>query len=239
LRITTKVATTSKLTTTGVRRGAAPGWASAVSEVADMNGPLGVGRGLGRRPLPLVRRSDDTHIDIGQGRKSSDPYQAIPFWWAPTPRSHRISGDRPSPGLSVAANARMRHGPELRAVATPVTSWCAPRTVASSGCSFPRGGPSLSGHAHFQRIDDCQVAEHWAVRDDQGQAMQLGWVPPTPRFLIRCAAATRKGPPSGTGPGWRRPTPMQSALLSEPPVTRCSSVRGGAPPCCRPRNRRK
>jgi predicted ester cyclase len=47
-------------------------------------------------------------------------------------------------------------------------------------------------HAHFQRIVDGQVAEHWAVRDDQGQAMQLGWIPPTPGFLIRCALATRK-----------------------------------------------
>jgi len=47
-------------------------------------------------------------------------------------------------------------------------------------------------HAHFQRILDGQVAEHWAVRDDQGQAMQLGWIPPTPGFLIRCALATKR-----------------------------------------------
>jgi predicted ester cyclase len=47
-------------------------------------------------------------------------------------------------------------------------------------------------HAHFQRIVDGQVVEHWAVRDDQGQAMQLGWIPPTLGFLIKCGRATRQ-----------------------------------------------
>jgi predicted ester cyclase len=46
--------------------------------------------------------------------------------------------------------------------------------------------------AHFQRIHDGLVIEHWAVRDDQGMAMQAGWIPPTPGFLLRCALATRK-----------------------------------------------
>ncbi len=31
---------------------------------------------------------------------------------------------------------------------------------------------------------DGQVIEHWAVRDDQGMARQVGWIPPTPTFLI-------------------------------------------------------
>ncbi len=47
-------------------------------------------------------------------------------------------------------------------------------------------------HAHFQRVRAGQVVEHWAVRDDQGQALQLGWVPPTPAYLVRCALATRR-----------------------------------------------
>jgi predicted ester cyclase len=47
-------------------------------------------------------------------------------------------------------------------------------------------------HAHFQRFRDGLVVEHWAVRDDQGLAQQLGWVPPTPLFLLRCALATRR-----------------------------------------------
>jgi predicted ester cyclase len=56
----------------------------------------------------------------------------------------------------------------------------------------PTGKTFSVRQAHFQRMIDGQVAEHWAVRDDQGMAMQLGWIPPTPGFLIRCALATRK-----------------------------------------------
>jgi predicted ester cyclase len=56
----------------------------------------------------------------------------------------------------------------------------------------PTGKRFSVRHAHFQRILDGQVVEHWAVRDDQGLAMQLGWIPPTPVFLVRCGLATRK-----------------------------------------------
>lgn len=56
----------------------------------------------------------------------------------------------------------------------------------------PTGKTFSVRHAHFQRIVDGQVAEHWAVRDDQAMAMQLGWIPPTPGFLIRCGRATKK-----------------------------------------------
>ena len=56
----------------------------------------------------------------------------------------------------------------------------------------PTGKPFTVRHAHFQRMLDGQVVEHWAVRDDQGMAMQVGWIPPTPGFLFRCARATRK-----------------------------------------------
>ncbi len=44
---------------------------------------------------------------------------------------------------------------------------------------------------HFQRVRDGLVIEHWAVRDDQGMAVQAGWIPPSPLFLLRCARATR------------------------------------------------
>jgi predicted ester cyclase len=47
-------------------------------------------------------------------------------------------------------------------------------------------------HAHFLRFRDGMVVEHWAVRDDQSLAMQLGWVPPSPAYLLRCALATRR-----------------------------------------------
>ena len=56
----------------------------------------------------------------------------------------------------------------------------------------PTGKAFSVRQAHFQRIRDGLVIEHWAVRDDQGMALQAGWIPPTPGFLIRCARATRK-----------------------------------------------
>jgi hypothetical protein len=42
------------------------------------------------------------------------------------------------------------------------------------------------------RFEHGKIAEHWANRDDLGQAAQLGWIPPTPLYLLRMAAAKRK-----------------------------------------------
>lgn len=56
----------------------------------------------------------------------------------------------------------------------------------------PTGRTFTVRQAHFQRIRDGLVIEHWAVRDDQGMAIQAGWLPPTPAFLLRCATATRR-----------------------------------------------
>ena len=47
-------------------------------------------------------------------------------------------------------------------------------------------------HAHFIRLKDDRVIEHWAVRDDNTLALQLGWVPPSPMFLLRCGIATAR-----------------------------------------------
>ena len=60
------------------------------------------------------------------------------------------------------------------------------RAFASTGKTF------TVRQAHFQRIVDGLVTEHWAVRDDQGMAIQLGWIPPTPAFLFRCHRATKR-----------------------------------------------
>lgn len=56
----------------------------------------------------------------------------------------------------------------------------------------PTGQTFSARQAHFQRIADGRVIEHWAVRDDQGMGLQLGWIPPTPGFLFRCYLATRR-----------------------------------------------
>lgn len=56
----------------------------------------------------------------------------------------------------------------------------------------PTGKAFSARQAHFQRVVGGLVVEHWAVRDDQGMALQLGWIPPTPGFLFRCHRATKR-----------------------------------------------
>jgi predicted ester cyclase len=56
----------------------------------------------------------------------------------------------------------------------------------------PTGREFSARHAHFHRMRDGLVAEHWAVRDDQAMALQLGWIPPTPLYLLRCARAAQR-----------------------------------------------
>jgi predicted ester cyclase len=57
---------------------------------------------------------------------------------------------------------------------------------------FPATGKTFrSTQSHWFRIRDGLIGEHWANRDDLGMAQQLGWVPPTPVFLVRMAAAKR------------------------------------------------
>ena len=57
---------------------------------------------------------------------------------------------------------------------------------------IPTGMTFSVRQAHFQRITNGLVVEHWAVRDDQGLAVQAGWIPPSLGFLSRCARATRR-----------------------------------------------
>jgi predicted ester cyclase len=68
--------------------------------------------------------------------------------------------------------------------------WTADATIERA--FVPTGKTFMVRQAHFQRFVDGLVIEHWAVRDDQGMAIQLGWIPPSPRFLFRCHVATKR-----------------------------------------------
>ena len=58
--------------------------------------------------------------------------------------------------------------------------------------AFPSRGRAFSVvQTHWFRVQGGLVVEHWAVRDDLGLAEQLGWVPPSPRYLVRMALARR------------------------------------------------
>lgn len=59
--------------------------------------------------------------------------------------------------------------------------------------AFPSAGRPFSvTQTHWWRMADGLMIEHWANRDDMGLALQLGWVPPGPRFVIRMGLALRR-----------------------------------------------
>jgi predicted ester cyclase len=59
--------------------------------------------------------------------------------------------------------------------------------------AFPATGRRFATtQTHWLRIADGRVIEHWANRDDLGTGSQLGWMPPSPRYLIRMMLATRR-----------------------------------------------
>ena len=46
--------------------------------------------------------------------------------------------------------------------------------------------------SHWFRIEDGKIIEHWANRDDLAMARQLGWIPPTPAYLVKMVRAKRR-----------------------------------------------
>lgn len=46
--------------------------------------------------------------------------------------------------------------------------------------------------SHWFRMREGKIAEHWANRDDLGMARQLGWLPPSPVFLLRSMQVKRR-----------------------------------------------
>jgi predicted ester cyclase len=56
----------------------------------------------------------------------------------------------------------------------------------------PTGKRFATTQTHWFRMADGKVIEHWANRDDLGTALQLGWTPPTPLYLLRMFLATRR-----------------------------------------------
>jgi len=59
--------------------------------------------------------------------------------------------------------------------------------------TFPPTGRSFSTtQTHWFRFRDGQVLEHWANRDDLQTALQLGWLPPKPGYIVRMLLAQRR-----------------------------------------------
>ena len=75
--------------------------------------------------------------------------------------------------------------------------------------AFPPTRRNLtSSQAHWLRIRDGQAVEHWAQRDDYGMAHQLGWVPPTPGYIVRSALAKRRARRAADPPRRARERPF-------------------------------
>ncbi|MGD9572943.1 MAG: ester cyclase [Thermoleophilia bacterium] len=59
--------------------------------------------------------------------------------------------------------------------------------------AFPPTGRTFAvSQTHWMRMADGRMIEHWANRDDMGMALQLGWVPPSPLYLVKMAMAKRR-----------------------------------------------
>jgi ketosteroid isomerase-like protein len=52
--------------------------------------------------------------------------------------------------------------------------------------------PFAATQSHWFRLADGKIIEHWANRDDLAMAQQLGWIPPSPRYLARMALAKHR-----------------------------------------------
>jgi predicted ester cyclase len=58
---------------------------------------------------------------------------------------------------------------------------------------FPSRGRSFSvTQTHWFRLEDGKIAEHWANRDDLTMGRQLGWLPPTPGYIVKMVRARRQ-----------------------------------------------
>jgi hypothetical protein len=72
----------------------------------------------------------------------------------------------------------------------------APRAACTGGGAaetvFPPANQTFAmTQTHWSRIEDGQIIEHRAHRDDPGTARQLRRIPPTPAYLLKTARAKR------------------------------------------------
>lgn len=90
-----------------------------------------------------------------------------------------------SEGNLVAVNSTM-HGRHV----APFAGYTDDGTIATV---FPPTRKTFAmTQSHWFRIEDGKIIEHWANRDDLGMASQLGWIPPTPLFMVKMARAKRR-----------------------------------------------
>jgi predicted ester cyclase len=73
-----------------------------------------------------------------------------------------------------------------------VAPWVVYTDDAAVDTAFPPTNKTFAmTQSHWFRIEGSTIIEHWANRDDIGTARQLGWIPPTPPYLVKMALAKR------------------------------------------------
>ena len=74
-----------------------------------------------------------------------------------------------------------------------VTPWAFYTDDGTIDSVFPPTNRTFAmAQSHWFRMDDGVIVEHWATRDDLGTARQLGWIPPTPAYLVKMTLAKRR-----------------------------------------------
>ena len=74
-----------------------------------------------------------------------------------------------------------------------VASWAVYTDDGEVDTVFPPTNKTFAmTQSHWFRFDGGMIIEHWANRDDIGAAKQLGWIPPTPAYLVKMVRAKRR-----------------------------------------------
>jgi predicted ester cyclase len=74
-----------------------------------------------------------------------------------------------------------------------VSPWAVYTEEGTIDSVFPPTDKSFAmTQSHWFKMQDGVIVEHWANRDDLGTARQLGWIPPTPAYLVKMALAKRR-----------------------------------------------
>jgi predicted ester cyclase len=88
-------------------------------------------------------------------------------------------------GSLVAVNSTM--------IGRHVAAWAVYTDEGAVDTVFPPTDKTFAAtQSHWFRVEDGMIIEHWANRDDLGMAKQLGWIPPTPVYLLKMARAKRR-----------------------------------------------
>ena len=100
-------------------------------------------------------------------------------------------------GLHYDIHHALAHGDLVAVNSTMNGTHTAPWTVYTEDGDIdtvfpPTGRPFSATQSHWFRLQDGLIRDHWANRDDLGMARQLGWIPPTPTYLLRMSTARRR-----------------------------------------------